>query len=395
MLGKNASRWRVIDFFLVGLVAGGTVGCAADRGEGDVSSDCSVQPFTHWSAPHWDSNVAEALGLRARIAALTGDPLMRGIETGAVTASAADLAEAFAGGDPSLQSLAHPAFRRIVADAFEEFITAVEAGPRELVGEGGDWDPGAAGGLWSTSTRAFNEGGLEPRQIVDKGAFGGVLYGFALGLTMGAIDDACVDALAAAFGANSGLNPGRTDAAVEGNRNTQSANYVFQMGLYASARRALIEAKAYAADVACEAERDRALQGFFRAWERGLFARVVFYSNAGAAEVAAATDDDGLAAALHQQSEGIGLALGLYALPEPERGPLRGAARLMTDSRIEALLAALGLVPSGDLGAAGLGGFVSDPLGYADAVREVEAVIAEAFNLTEADLESYRAPTDG
>lgn len=374
--------------------SGGSSGTAAGS---DVGVQCSVTPDSTWGAPSWDENTAEPRALRDRLAALTGPALMRGVETGAVALTAsADLSAAYEAGTPSLASVTTTYFDGKVDDVFDEFGAAVGAGAQDLVDAAGDWAAGEEGGIWSTDTFAFNEGGLEIRQILDKGLFGGgALYRYAIGLTTGDIDAATIDALAAAFGANSALNPGPSNDPLPDNQNVVSANYVYRMGLYGQAKQALIDAKAYAGDAACTAERDNALQRFFDVWERGLFARFVLYSNDGATGVAEAMDDDALAEALNVQSEGIGLVLGFHALPDPASGPLRGRVRRMTDAQIASVLSALGVDVDGDLGDATIGQFVADPLGYASAVTQVEDVIAEAFDLSPADLESYREPTAG
>jgi hypothetical protein len=360
------------------------------------ATSCAVTPPTTWNAPEWDANTVEARGLLERLTALTGDALMRGAETGAVTLTAVtELTAAYEAGAPSLKSVASTSFDGMLGDSFEEFFAAVGAGTQDLVDAGGNWMPGEAGGIWSTSTRAFNEGGLEVRQIVDKGLFGGALYAYALGLTTGTIDGARIDAMAAAFGANSAFTPGRNDDAVEANRNFFSANYVYRMGFYAEAKQALIDAKAYAADPECVAERDASIQAFFRVWEQGLFARFVFYSNEGALGISEAVDDDGLAGALHEQAEGLGLALGFHGIADPASGPMSGGARVITDAQIAQAVGALGVDVAADLGAATTSAFVADALGYATAVGTVEDVIAEAFSLSSADLDSYRTPTDG
>jgi hypothetical protein len=208
-----------------------------------------VTPPSEWSAPNWEANTQEALALRERLGALTGSALMQGAEAGTatVTVDLAALTTAYEAGTPSLKSAASARFDGVIADAFEEFLAAVAAGAQDLVSAGGDWQPGAEGGIWSTSNRAFNEGGIEVRQIVDKGLFGGALYNYALGLTTATIDEATIDRLAAAFGANPALNPGRNDDAIVENRNTHSANYIYRMGFFDEAKQALIRAKAFAA----------------------------------------------------------------------------------------------------------------------------------------------------
>lgn len=376
----------------------GSPGAAGDTG----SSACTVTPPSTWSAPDWETNAAPALELVNRLPALTGAALMQGAEAGTLVdpLELSDLTAAFEAGDPSLSDAATEYFRGVANTSFGDFVAAIEAGAQDLVDEEGEWDPGADGGIWSTPARAFNTGGLEIRQVVDKGAFGGLFYGYAVGLTTGPIDEATIDAIVAAFGANSGLNPGRSNDPDEEKRNRFSANYLFQMGLYGEARQALIDAKAYAQDDDCAVERDAALVHFFRTWELGLFARHIFYSNAGAKDVAAASSADdvpaALQAALHKQAEGVGLALGLYGLPDPTSGPLAGAARLMSDDDVAAALAPLGIDVESPLADATLGEFVSDPEGYADAVTEVEDAIADVFGLTPQDVEAFRnPPADG
>ena len=61
---------------------------------------------------------------------------------------------------------------------------------------------------------------------------------------------------------------------------TDSANYSFGMSYHATIAQNLTEAKAYAADENCTAERDAAIQAFFRNWEESMIARTVHYSNA-------------------------------------------------------------------------------------------------------------------
>lgn len=378
-----------------------TGGSAGDTGTGGSDpTGCTVTLPSDWSAPDWETNTADTLTLVNRLPALTGAALMQGAETGDVEdLELSDLTAAFEDGDPSLSDVSTGYFRGVVNTSFEEFVAAIDVGALDLVDGDGEWAPGTDGGIWSTPTRAFNTGGLEIRQVVEKGLFGGIFYGYAVGLTTGTLDEATIDSIAAAFGANAGLNPGRSNDAVEENQNRFSANYAYQMGLYSEARQALIDAKAYAGDEECTAERDAAIVHFFRTWEQALVARHVFYSNGGANGVAAAPDaadlQAALQAALHLQAEGVGLVMSLYGLPDPDSGPLSGAARLMSDEDIVGILEPLGIDVEDDPANATLGNFVSDPDGYAEAVADLEDVVVDVFGLTPADLDLWRSPTDG
>lgn len=351
------------------------------------ASMCTVEPPATWEAPDWDANTAEALALRAQLDVLIADT-MRAAETGEATVDGVeDLTGPYAAGNPSIESITTPFYAGIVGDVFSEFLEITAAGPQDLVDDEGAWSPGDAGGVFGASNRGINEGGLEVRQLADKGLFAGAaLYNHALTLTEGDITPATIEALAALWGANPTL-----DAAGE---LTDSANYSHSMGYHADIRSSLIAARAYAADDACGAERDEAVVAFFRAWEQSMFARFVYYANAGASELGAAASDDDVAGGLHELAEGVGLALGFRGVPHPASGPLSGAGRVVTDAQIDEMMSAVG-VNVDDLGASTTGEFVTDPAPFAEGVLEVEGIAAEAFDLQSADVEAWRNPTEG
>lgn len=347
---------------------------------------CGVTPGT-WSAPSFATNSATALALRAHLDTLTGDATMRGAETETVVVDeVSDLTALYEAGTPSLASVAVDEIDAIVNDVFVDFVALVLAGPQDLVDDNGDWTPGASGGLYGTSPRGINTGGIEVRQIVDKGLFaGGVLYPYALSLTEGTITEATIDDLAAAFG---------TDETLNFENRTDSANYAYSMGFHAAIAQALTDAKAYAADGDCTAERDAALVTFFRTWEQAMVARTIYYANAASTGLAAATTDDEWAGALHELAEGLGLTLGFYHLPHPTSGPLMGAGRVMSDADIEAMMTALG-VDIADLSASTTGEFVEDPTGFAAGVITLETRAMTVFGFTADDITAFRTPTAG
>ncbi|HEY8430219.1 MAG TPA: hypothetical protein VIL20_17680 [Sandaracinaceae bacterium] len=347
---------------------------------------CPVEPPDTWDAPDFETNAAEALALRAQLDALAGET-MRGAEQGTVTVGGVDdLNALFEAGDPSLASVATPFAVDLMADVFEEFVELVGAGPQDLVDESGAFVPGTAGGIFGTDSRGINEGGLEVRQLVDKGLFaGGALYNYALGLTEGQITPATVEAIGAAWGTHATLDP---------EMRTDSANYSRAMGYHARMVEALVAAHAYAADEACTAQRDEALRTFFRTWELSMFARFVYYANVAAVGLGAVSSDDDVAAALHEIAEGIGLALGFRGVATPSAGPLAEGGRVVTDAQIDAMMDAL-RVNTSDLGASTTGDFVADPAALGEAVRQVEEIVSEAFGLEPADIQAWRSPTAG
>jgi hypothetical protein len=374
------------------------LGCGDDANQGQPdaapmpdappSTACAVTPGP-WSAPSFDANAATALALRAQIDLLVGNANMRGAETSAAGVTideVSDLEAVYNAG--TLSANVHAAFDAVVDDAFAEFVPIIAAGVRDMVGAAG-WDPGTDGGLFATRRAGFNTGAVEVRQIVDKGLFaGGAMYYYALKQTEGAIDAATLDRIAAAWGANATLS---SDLAM----NTDSANYSLAMGFHARISKGLTDAKAYAADSKCNTERDAALVSVFRLWEQSIYARVIFYGNDGVTRLAAAgTDDNMIADGLHGFSEGLGLAIGFRGLPNPTTGPLAGAGRKITDADIDALLTAYA-VNRTNLAASTIGVFVTDTTAFQTGVTAAEARVKLVYQLSDADIVSYRTPTRG
>jgi hypothetical protein len=367
---------------------GGSTDDAGSESSETGQAVCEVTPGA-WAAPDWDANTVDALAVRAALDALTGDPLMRGAETGAVVLGGLEDLTAAWDGTPSLADAASPGFAAIVDQSFVEFVDIIAAGEQDLIDAGGAWSPGPAGGVWGDSDRGINEGGLEARQLVDKGAFGGLLYAYAVGLTEGEIDEATIDAIAAVWGNNATLDP--EDAKVP---LTDAANYAFQMGFHADMAAALTAAKAYAPDAACTAERDAALVTFFNLWEQTMYARLVFYGNRAAGKLLAATTDTEFADVLHDLGEGIGVAIGFHGMPNPASGPLSAGVRIISDADVEAAMGSLG-VDLGALGASTTGFFVESLLDLETGVEGVEGVVMDVYGVDAATIQTYRMPTPG
>lgn len=383
---------------LLMLCAAGPLAGCGDNGDPKMQPDattpdtpdnaCRVTPGA-WSAPSFATNATAALAVRAQIDTLIGDATMRGAETGAVMVdSVSDLEAVYTAGTPTLSSQVPAALDAVMDDAFEEFVAIVAAGEVDLTDANG-WSPGANGGLFSTARKAgFNAGAIEVRQIVDKGLFVGAMYNHALKLTEGTIDEAAIDGMAAAWGSNATLDP-------DPMKRTDSANYSFAMGFHAKIAKNLTDAKAYAADSKCIAERDAALRAFFQNWEQAMFARAIFYANKGPTGIAQATTDDERATALHEVAEGLGLVFGFYGMPNPASGPFSGGVRKMTDADIDAFLTSLG-VDRTDLAASTMGPtYVDATLGgnaqpWAEGVIAAENKVKAVFALTDADIAAYR-----
>ncbi len=374
---------------LCGISAVWALGCEAgdnqerrDPTPPDPTCAATVVP---WSAPAFAENAKQALGLRASLDALVAR--MRNAELAVEAADATSLETQLATGEPAIKSVVAPAWDHFIDDIFGEFAALTAAGPVDLVSDDAlQWVPGEHGGIFGTDSRGINPGGLELRQLIDKGLYaGGGLYRYALALTEGAITPETIDALAAAWGSNETLSPeGRTD----------SANYSFGMGYHSTIATALTEARSYAADPNCAAERDAALVRFFRTWEEAMVARTLFYAHFAEQTLIGATTDDERADALHEYSEGLALTFGFLHPSTVSAGPLQNAPNVLTDAIIRDALTPLGLNPH-NFAASTIGNFVENPITLLPAIGVAETVLKQAFGWSDADLARFRAPTPG
>lgn len=353
----------------------------------DVLTACTVTPPATWSAPSWEANTVTALALRAQLDALTGTA-MRGAEQGTVTVDeVSDLTALLDAGAPSLSDVISPGFAPVVDDVFGEFVDLVAAGATDLVDGDGVFTPGAAGGVFGTSQRGIHEGGIEVRQLIDKGVFAGAgLYGWAAAQTTGTLDEATIDAIGAAWGANAAMDSttGLTD----------SASYANSMGYFGRTVTALGAAKAYAASPDCTAERDAAIVDVFQLWEESMIARAVHYANVASTTMAAASGDEDVASATHELSEGLGLVWGFRGLTNPATGPLSSGVRQISDAAIDAVLDAA-QVDAAELGNSTTGALVTDPSALSDATTDIEEAVAPIFSWDAAELAAIRTPTAG
>lgn len=363
---------------------------AEESGSTGEPAVCELEPGAAWEAPDWKANTVDAYAIRAALDALVGDPLMRGAETGAVELVGIEQLQAAWDGDPSLADAANPAFATFAQIIFQEFVDVIGAGEQDLIDAMGDWSPGAAGGVWGDADRGINEGGLEVRQFIDKGAFGGgLLYAWAVTQTEGEITPATIDAIAAVWGNNVALDPMSMETPL-----TDAANYSYQMGFHAAMVAALADAKMFAADEACGAERDAALVVFFNNWEQSMIARTIFYGNRAAGKLLVAETDTQFADVLHDLGEGLALAVGFVGFPDPESGPLAGAGRIITDEQALEILAAYGI----DIEAPGASttGLLLESLPDLETANEAaQGVVMDTYGVDAGVIQTYLMPTAG
>jgi hypothetical protein len=348
-------------------------------------STCALRPDGVWQAPSFDAHVAEALALRAAIDALNSS-LRAAEQDGVSTLSAAAWLEALDSGSPSAGSVLTSAWRPVVEGSLAVFADADANGAVALL-DGEAWAAPGVGGVVGNDARLLSGGGIEPRQVFEKGIIaGGGLYAWALAQTADGVQDADIDAIAAAFGVDVAFDPAAT--------RTDASNYTYAMGFYAPVRSGLARARAYLASEDCVAERDAALASAFGAWERGMVLRGYFYADLARDMVAANPDEDTLVDALHELSEGVAMIGGFRGLQGPGSGPFAAGLRQLDDAQLDRILDALG-VDLVDLNRATTGPRLLDATGRDRMVSDVEAALSEGYGISPAEVQAFLAPTPG
>ena len=332
------------------------------------------------SSSSFEDSAAKGFALRGALADLVGH--MADVEKGDSSTTLAELQAMYDEGDPSLAMAVSPSFAPVAQDALTGFAELIEGGVRGgLVGAEG-FAPGEHGGVYGESSRGIDEGGLELRQILDKGYFaGGGHFHYAMQLTTGSVNAQTLDEIEALFGGHGG----------QGESIEDSADYAFDMGYHADAMAALDGARDA---LASGAALDASLGEFFRIWEEAMYARFLYYAGAALALVEESTEEESVVEAIHQLSEGVGLVAGFRGLQMPSSGPLASATRRAPDTLVDELLTALG-VNLQDLGASTTGPLLLDVDAYREAVRSLEAPLMTTFELNGAEIEFWYAPSPG
>lgn len=298
-------------------------GGSSSGGSSGTVSLCPTAPTDYPGADAFATDGATGIALRNQLKNLnsalaaretanaTGDVSVAQMQSLYTTSSAAQV--------PSLSAMATPTRRARVTATIDAFYAAL----------GNSFDPevdAASGGKFGNWL--FDERGIDLRQVVEKGSFGGELYRtFA---DSRPITPARVDEFVALFGATPAFNASNapTDPAIF------TAKYASDRdpnGLYAEFKSNAIAAK-HAAIIGadCTDELATATAEMKKLWEHALAATVVYYLNRSATQLDVDGDTDGVstnARGLHAVGEVAGFLSGLSSLTQAER--------IITDAQLD------------------------------------------------------------
>jgi hypothetical protein len=182
----------------------------------------------------------------------------------------------------------------------------------------------------------FDNTGLEPEQVIEKGLFNAALYNHAITLMQGNVSAASIDQMLCIYGATPTF--ANTDNSAQGaNKDDFGAKYVARRtkssgGFYLDIKVALIKAQAAAkAGADYKPELNEALTTFRQNWEKAMAATVINYLYATISTLSATNPNDNTkASALHAYSEGVGFLHGFKTIPS--------GYKIITDAQIEQIL---------------------------------------------------------
>lgn len=333
---------------------------------------------TSYDASAYQTNTTKQYAVRGRLDTFINEA-KKG-RTAGVVVDAAVLNQLYTTGNPSLQSL--------TTAYYDGRLSGTNGWIQELTNaSGGAYTPGTPTGQGGVfAGYLFDENGLEPEQLLEKGLFGAALYHHAITLMQGDITAATVDQLVAIFGAHPDF-PNTPTAGKATNPDKFVANYAARrdkndgQGLYTQTKNAFIKLQAAVnAGADYHAERDEALATLRLNWEKANFATVVNYCHSVISRMSGTnpTDSD-KANALHAYGECVGFVHGWRTLPQTYRS--------ITDAEIDEILILLNApyngVPTSYT-------FATDPVNQLSKLTQVIQKIKTKYGFSDQEIEDFK-----
>lgn len=235
-----------------------------------------------------------------------------------------------------------PSLATEITDYFKDKLQGTGGWFDELAkASGATWTPQAPDGTSEGGVYGgylFDENGVEPEQLVEKGQFGATLYNHAVKLMSGTITSATVDQLLAIYGAKPQFANSGSNNVAANIRDVAMANYAARRdkndgtGLYSQMKKEFIKLQVYVkAGSDYNTERDQALKNIQSIWEKINAATVINYCHSPIATLSGTNPTDAqIGGALHAIGEGIGFIQGFKTI-NPNY-------RKITDAQIDAIL---------------------------------------------------------
>jgi hypothetical protein len=362
-------------FFSVALISFALTSCNDD----DVDTKTSITIPSSYEDGGFATNAQTQIDVRTRMAAI--GTKAKTVRTAGVSVTRQELLDLFNVGSPSVQSLVTDYFENALtgANGYFQVIEDASAGgsaytPGEPVGQGGYFEG-----------RVFDENGIEPDEVIDKGLYGAALYNYATTFMNSSIQAADVDKIIALFGANPTFpNSGSANVSQP---DLMMANYAARRdkndgnGIYTDFKKAAIALRAYIiGGSSFITERNQELTKLKAAWEKAGAATVINYCHAaiGKFTLTSPTNAD-IASGLHAYSEGVGFVWGWKTIPQQHK--------IITDAQIDEILVLLNAPADGTPTSYT---FVTDAVNQVPKLQTVISKLQSVYSFSNQDIEDFK-----
>lgn len=324
------------------------------------------------------SNAATEIALRTRMAAVATKA--KSVRTAGVSVTRQELLDLYTAASPSVQGVITTYFNTVLTSPTGYFQIIEDASA------GGTYVPGPPQGQGGfLENRVFDEYGIEPDEIIDKGMYASVLYNYATIFMTTSIQPSDVDKLVALFGANPSFpNSGSSNVAQP---DVMMANYAARRdkndgnGIYSKFKRSAIALRQYiAAGENYTAERDAALKDVKKYWELASAATVVNYLHSAIAKFVLSNPTNAdYASGLHAYSEGVGFIWGWKTIAQSNK--------IITDAQIDEIL---NLMNAPANGTPSTYTFITDPVNQVPKLSAAIDRLQDIYGFTNQEIEDFK-----
>ena len=332
----------------------------------------------HYDTTAFSTNTFREKAILAQFKTLV-DSIKKGRSLGQVV-SRTGLNLLFEQGNPSLFSLNTAEMRESLSGDAGWFARVASA-------SGNSYTPGTPTGTGGVfGGYLFDQNGLEPEQLIEKGQFGSVLFHQACLLMESQKTPATADQVLAIMGSNPTF-PNTTTVSKTARPDAWFATYLARrdkndgQGFYDQMKRHLIRYQAACkAGEAYAADRNAASSDIRMTWEKANGATIINYCHSVISTMSkTSTTDFDKAGALHALGECIGFSTGFLAVPS--------RFRIITDSQLLQILDLL-RAPKGQTPTCYL--FVTRPVDELGRLSQVISLLKSTYGFTDTQIEDFR-----
>ncbi len=333
---------------------------------------------TTYASYNYEVNAQTQIDLRSRMIAI--GTKAKTVRTSGVSVTRQELLDLFQVGSPAVQTVITDYFETALTGStgYFQILEDASAGGTYVLGT-----PQGQGGYFEG--RVFDENGIEPDEVIDKGLYASVLYNSATTFMGPNMVYADVDRIIALFGANPSFpNSGSSNVAQP---DILLANYAARRdkndgnGIYAQFKNAAIALRAYIiAGSEFDSERNQSITKLKQAWEKACAATVINYCHAAIAKftITNPTNAD-IASGLHAYSENVGFIWGWKTIPQQNK--------IITDAQIDDLLVLFN-APANEIPTSYT--FVTDAVNQVPKLQTVILNLQNIYGFSNQDIEDFK-----